>query len=73
MMNGNCKFVTCDGVEHEIVGRWDMIIAHPPCTYMSVAGACRMYPHKGQIDPARLEKAMAEQWGDLDKQMCKLA
>jgi hypothetical protein len=32
-----------------------------------------MYPHKGQIDPARLEKAMAEQWGDLDKQMCKLA
>lgn len=59
MMNGNCKFVTCDGVEHEIVGRWDMIIAHPPCTYMSVAGACRMYPHKGQIDQARLEKAMA--------------
>lgn len=59
VMNGNCKFVTCDGVEHEIVGRWDMIIAHPPCTYMSVAGACRMYPHKGQIDPARLEKAMA--------------
>ena len=38
--------------------RWDLIIAHPPCTYMSAAGACRMYPHKGQIDPKRLEKAL---------------
>lgn len=38
--------------------RWDMIVAHPPCTYMSAAGACRMYPHKGQIDSNRLEKAM---------------
>ena len=38
--------------------RWDLIIAHPPCTYMSAAGACRMYPHKGQIDSNRLEKAM---------------
>ena len=38
--------------------KWDLIIAHPPCTYMSNAGACRMYPHKGQIDPKRFEKAM---------------
>lgn len=38
--------------------KWDLIIAHPPCTYMSAAGACRMYPHKGQIDNNRLEKAM---------------
>lgn len=38
--------------------KWDLIIAHPPCTYMSAAGACRMYPHKGQIDSNRLEKAM---------------
>ena len=37
---------------------WDLIIAHPPCTYISAAGACRMYPHKGQIDEARLQKAM---------------
>ena len=37
--------------------KWDMIIAFPPCTYMSAAGACRMYPHKGQIDLQRLEKA----------------
>ena len=35
-----------------------MIIAFPPCTYMSNAGACRMFPRKGQIDPERFEKAM---------------
>ena len=38
--------------------KWDLIIAHPPCTYMSAAGACRMYPHKGQIDEERLAKAL---------------
>lgn len=26
--------ITMDGVEHEI-GKWDMLIAHPPCTYLS--------------------------------------
>lgn len=38
--------------------KWDLLIAHPPCTYMSNAGACRMYPHKGQLDLERFEKAM---------------
>lgn len=38
--------------------KWDLIIAHPPCTYMSAAGACRMYPTKGNIDKARYEKAL---------------
>lgn len=29
---------TCDGVRHDI-GKWDLLIAHPPCTYLSnVAG-----------------------------------
>lgn len=37
---------------------WDMIIAHPPCTYMSNAGACRMYPRKGEIDLERYQKAL---------------
>ena len=36
-----------------------MIIAFPPCTYMSNAGACRMYPRKGQRDEERFKKAMA--------------
>jgi hypothetical protein len=27
-----------DGIEHHIEGRWDLIIAHPPCTYLTVTG-----------------------------------
>lgn len=32
---------------------WDLIIAHPPCTYMSKAGARWMYPKAGQISKER--------------------
>lgn len=38
LLNGNCKFTTMDGTEHKINGKWDMIIAHPPCTYLTVSG-----------------------------------
>ena len=38
LLNGNCSFVTADGAEHEIDGKWDMIIAFPPCTYLTVTG-----------------------------------
>lgn len=37
---------------------WDMILAFPPCTYMSKAGACRMYPKAGVVDENRYLKAM---------------
>lgn len=37
LLNGECEFVTTDGKKHRIEGRWDMIIAHPPCTYLTVA------------------------------------
>lgn len=37
--------------------RWDMIIAFPPCTYMTKAGAVRMRV-KGEIVQERYEKAM---------------
>ena len=43
LLDGNCAFETCDGTRHEIVGQWDMIIAHPPCTYLSNAGAARLF------------------------------
>lgn len=32
------KFATCDGFVHYIEGKWDMIIAFPPCTYLTSAG-----------------------------------
>lgn len=38
LLNGNCKFKTQDGQEHIIDGKWDMIIAFPPCTHLCNAG-----------------------------------
>lgn len=35
-LNGGV-IITMDGVEHD-VGKWDMLIAHPPCTYLTVTG-----------------------------------
>ena len=35
---GGCDFLTADGKMHSISGRWDLIIAHPPCTYLTCAG-----------------------------------
>ena len=32
-------FTTCDGKNHETPERWDLIIAHPPCTYLTSSGA----------------------------------
>ena len=58
LLNGNCKFKTLDGKEHEINSKWDMIIAFPPCTYMTNGGAVRMYPKKGVINQERFKKAM---------------
>lgn len=31
-------FETMDGEEHWIEGKWDLIIAFPPCTYLTVTG-----------------------------------
>lgn len=32
------RFWTMDGKRHEFAGKWDLIIAHPPCTYLTVTG-----------------------------------
>ena len=45
LLNGNCEFDTTDGIHHRIDGRWDMIIAFPPCTDLAVSGA-RWFPEK---------------------------
>jgi hypothetical protein len=37
---------------------WDLMIAHPPCTYLSNAGARFLYPNK-ILNPLRLEKGLA--------------
>lgn len=38
LLNGNCRFQTMDERCHEVKGKWDMIIAFPPCTYLTVTG-----------------------------------
>lgn len=37
LIEGCCEFVTMDGVKH-FVYKWDLIIAFPPCTYLTVTG-----------------------------------
>lgn len=50
-------FNTMDGLIH-YVDKWDLIIAHPPCTYMSKVGARFMYLTAGNVNQERLEKAL---------------
>ena len=38
LLNGYCTFTTMDGKNHYINDKWDLIIAHPPCTYLTVTG-----------------------------------
>lgn len=38
LLLGDCSFHTCDGGWHKICGAWDMVIAFPPCTYLTVTG-----------------------------------
>ena len=33
-----CDFTTEDGIAHHMDDKWDMIIAFPPCTYLTVTG-----------------------------------
>ena len=45
LLGGHCEFETMDGLKHKIDGKWDLIIAHPPCTYLSNV-ATRQYSLK---------------------------
>ena len=38
LLDGDCEFLSADGQKHTIKGKWDMIIAFPPCTYLTVTG-----------------------------------
>lgn len=57
LLDGRCSFKTMDGIEHSIDEKWDLIIAHPPCTYLSNAGARFLYPN-GKLNEERLAKGM---------------
>ena len=50
------QVTTMDGETHDI-GKWDLLIAHPPCTYLSNAGARFLYP-QGVLNMERYEKGL---------------
>ena len=57
LINGDCTFTTMDGAEHHIDGQWDLLICHPPCTYLSNAGARHLW--KGhQLNQERYVKGL---------------
>lgn len=37
LLNGNSAFTTMDGANYR-VAKWDLIISHPPCTYLTTTG-----------------------------------
>lgn len=59
LINGYCVFRTCDGVAHAIMQKWDMLIAFPPCTYLTAASAVRVFnSDHGIKDPERYQKGI---------------
>ena len=44
IINGNCSFFTRGG-QQTYIDKWDLVIAHPPCTDLAVSGA-RWFPEK---------------------------
>ena len=55
ILNGGI-FLTQDGKVHR-VQKWDLIIAHPPCTYLTRCGATHLYPH-GELNQERYKKGL---------------
>lgn len=54
LLDGLQDFLTQDNTSHH-VDSWDLIIAHPPCTYLCKVSSVQLKKH-GQIDPIRLRK-----------------
>ena len=64
----SCDIIPCSGghpewhLQQDVIPlldeNWDMIIAFPPCTYLSNAGACRLYPQKGVLNVERYQKGL---------------
>ena len=60
----SCDILPCSGgnpewhLQGDVFGfinqGWDMMIAHPPCTFLSVSGARHMYNKDGSVNESRL-------------------
>ena len=75
LLNGNCEFQTADTHTHTQDGKWDLIVAHPPCTYISNAGVRFLYPGgEGKLNEKRLKQGIEAThfflrflWADCDR------
>lgn len=56
LLEGRCRFQTMDGKLHRLA-KWDLIIAHPPCTYLCKISSVHMVKD-GEIQPARYQKML---------------
>ncbi len=57
LLDGDCMFVTQSGKLHLVSGPWDMIVAFPPCTYLSRAGSYYLYHPADKHLPVAMRRA----------------
>ena len=57
LLNGHCAFKTMNGDVHILSQKWDLIIAHPPCTYLCVSG-------NAWFNTERYGKKAEKRWND---------
>lgn len=60
---GTAHFKTADGKRHRLT-HWDLIIAHPPCTYLSKVGSPWLYinPNRWATINGKRVQINAERW-----------
>ena len=68
ILKGNRSFTTQDGSFHEIQD-WDLVIAFPPCTYLTKASAVRMRV-RGEIQEERYKSMLHAREFFLDMLNC---
>lgn len=56
LLAGRCRFQTMDGKLHRL-DKWDLVIAHPPCTYLCKVSSVWMVVD-GVIQPERYQKML---------------
>lgn len=68
LLMGVTKFITADGVSHS-VEKWDLIIAHPPCTYLCKVGSPWLYHNPDVLKKIHGEHVQvnSERWYQMKK------
>lgn len=63
LLHGGVQFTTEDGQEHHVPS-WDLIVAHPPCTYLCKVGSPWLYvnPDKWVTICARRVQVNGQRW-----------